>query len=422
LNLALSRHGLAIFAAALLLRLGALAVFPGQTVLDSDQVEYDRIAHNIATGRGFSLNPGVETSVRAPGYPYFAAGLYKLFGHNYTAVRIVQAVLGAVTAWLLFWIASAAFDDRVGKAAGWLCAAYAVFIHYEARVQSEALMLFLVVASAPGLLSYIRTRRLWPLAVSALLMGAATLTRPGTLLFPLAAAPLLALRRPPDWKGPVLYLAVFAAVLLPWKYRNHNLFDHWTLCSRGPGFGLYVTGLMTQGVPYEEGYLRYAALMRDERYREPTEPVRGSHPYMELETRMQREGKAAIRARPFLYLWIVVKRFPRFWITSHSSVFGVADSLGNYRRAGRWGPIAFRLSLLGFHAALWALALYGLYRRRSAIAEIWPLLLIPAYFTIHILFDIIPRYHLPALPFVFAFAAAGASALADRWNGRAQES
>ncbi|PCI37559.1 MAG: hypothetical protein COB53_06170 [Elusimicrobia bacterium] len=418
----LQRHGLAIFIAALLLRLAALGIFPTQTILDSDQVEYDRMAHHLSTGQGFALNPGVETSIRAPGYPYFLAFLYKVFGRSYTAVRLVQVVLGAFTAWLLFWIVCSAFDDKTGITAGWMCALYAVFIHYESRIQAETLMIFLVLLSVPGMLAYLRTRKLAPLAVSAFVIGIATLTRPGTLLLPLAAAPLLAIRKPLDWKGPVLYLVIFAAVLFPWKYRNHQQFGHWTLCSRGPGFGLMVTGLIIEGVPYDEGFRRYIKLSQQERYLEPTEPVSGFHPYMELEQRMQREGKATIKKHPFKYAWIVIQRLPRFWITSHSAVFGVHKSISEYRQAGAWTPVLIRLGLLGGHALLWALALLGLYKRREDLPKFWPLLLVPMYFTIHILFDKVPRYHVPALTAVFAFAAAGGISLMDLWRNYRQES
>jgi len=43
-----------------------------------------------------------------------------------------------------------------------------------------------------------------------------------------------------------------------------------------------------------------------------------------------------LKAHPFKYAWIVAKRLPRFWITSHSSVFGVDRPLSEYKRDGRW--------------------------------------------------------------------------------------
>lgn len=407
------RHGILVFSAALVLRLASFAVFPTQQALDGDQVDYDRIGWHLATGRGFAWNPGVETSIRAPAYPFLVAAVYKAAGRSYGAVRAVQAVLDAATAWLLFAVCLALFDPRAAAGAAWLCACYPVFIHYDGRIQAETLMTFLTLLSVPGLAAFARGGGLAPLASSSVVLGLATLTRPGTLLMPFFAAPLLALKRPFDWKAPVLYLGLFGAVLLPWQARNHRLFGHWTLCSRGPGFGLMVTGLQTEGVPYEEGFRRYVALAAEPRYQEPTEPVHGTHPYMELEKRMQSEGKAAIKAHPTAYLRIVLGRLPRFWITSHSSVFGVDRSLSEYRAEGRWGPIVFRLALLVFHGGLWALALFGAWAHRSRWRELWPLGLLPVYFTIHIAFDNVPRYHVPALTAVFAFAAAGAVALFD---------
>lgn len=411
------RNGLLVFAAALALRLGALAAFP-PPALEGDQLEYDAIARHLASDGDFALNRGVPTSTRAPLYPLKLAAVYKATGGSRRAAYAVQAVLGAATAGLLYLLVLAAFDARSAAVAGALAALYPVFIHYDQRLLSENLMTLLTLASVPPLWSYAKDGRLAPLAASALVAGVATLTRPGTMLLPFAVAPLAALRRPFDWRAPLLYAAVFAAVLLPWQLRNKTMFGHWTLCSRGPGFGLFVTGLQIQGVPYEEGYRRFAALTREPRYLEPTEPVRGSHPYMELESYLQQTGKAAIKERPLAYLALVAGRLPRFWLTSHSSVFGVDRPLSEYRAEGRWGPVALRLGLLLFHAAVWALALLGLWLHRARWRELWPLAVVPAYFTIHILFDLLPRYGLPAMTCVFAFAAAGAVGLAERARPR----
>lgn len=413
-----ARRGLAVFAAALALRLGALAVFPPPAALEGDQVEYDAIARHLAEDGDFALNRGVPTSVRAPVYPLQLAAVYKATGGSRAAALAVQALLGAATAWLLYAVALAAFDARAALGAGLLGALYPVFIHYDGRLLAENLMTLLTLATVPPLAAFAREGRLGPLALSAAVAGLATLTRPGTMLLPFAVAPLAALRRPFDWRAPAVYAAVFFAVLLPWQLRNKLMFGHWTLCSRGPGFGLFVTGLQTRGVPYEEGFRRFTELTAQERYLEPTAPVRGFHPYMELESRLQAEGKAAIKERPFAYAAIVLKRLPRFWLTSHSSVFGVARPLSEYRRAGLWGPVLLRLGLLGLHGLVWALALYGAWLHRARWRELWPLAVVPAYFTIHILFDLVPRYGLPAMTCVFAFAAAGAVGLAERARPR----
>lgn len=412
------RKGLLIFAAALALRLSFLGLSSTETVLTGDQIDYDRIAVHLAEGGGFAYNPGVPTSIRAPVYPAALAAVYTIFGRDYGRVRALQALLGAAVCWLLFWIVRAEFDDRTALTAAAIAACYPVFMHYETRILSESLAVFLTLAAVPGLLAYAKTGKLAPLAGSAAVTALAALTRPGLMLLPLAAAPLLLLR-PRGARGAGLYLGVYLALMLPWSVRNHGLFGHWAICTRGPGMGLYTTSLMIEGLPYREAFNRAESLVHDPRYAEPTEPTRGSHPYAELEARYKAMALPVIKAHPFAYAWIVAKRLPRFWITSHSSVFGVDRSLSEYRREGRWGPILFRFALLGLHALFLALALWGAWAARERWKTLWPLALVPAYFTIHIGFDLIPRYGVPAMPVLFALTGAGAVAAFDALRAKA---
>jgi len=416
------RKGLLVFAAALALRLSFLGLSRTETVLTGDQLDYDQIAHHLATGGGFAYNPGVPTSIRAPVYPYALAAVYKIFGRNYGRVRVLQALLGAGVCWLLFWLVRYEFDDRSALAAAGFAVLYPVFMHYETRLLSESLAVFLTLACVPGLIAYAKTGRLAPLAASAAITAAAALTRPGIMLLPLAAAPFLLARRSGGLRAAVLYFGVYAGLMLPWSLRNQHHFGHWAICTRGPGMGLYTTSLMIEGMPYREAFNKAEILVHEPRYAEPTEPTHGSHPYAELEARYKAMALPVIKAHPFAYAWIVAKRLPRFWISSHSSVFGVDRPLSEYRAEGRWGPVLFRFLLLGLHAALCALAALGIFVWRERWKTLWPLAVVPAYFTIHIGFDLIPRYGLPAFPLLFANAGVAAVFLFDLWRARAKES
>ena len=62
--------------------------------LISDGEVYDDWAHVIASGDWSSSKMGVF--YQAPLYPYFLAVLHVLFGHDVWAIRVVQALLGAL--------------------------------------------------------------------------------------------------------------------------------------------------------------------------------------------------------------------------------------------------------------------------------------------------------------------------------------
>src|SRR5258705_372076 len=78
----------------------------------SDAIEYDSYAWNIVQGRGYSgISPDVKsptgellehpTAYRAPLTSVFWAGIYWLFGHRYSPVRLAQCVLDTLTILLL---------------------------------------------------------------------------------------------------------------------------------------------------------------------------------------------------------------------------------------------------------------------------------------------------------------------------------
>src|SRR5262245_54980105 len=101
----------ALFLLALALRLVYLAEARGSVffrALGLDAKYYDDEALRILSG---TLPP--EPYFMGPLYAYFLAAVYKLAGHSYTIVRLLQAVLGAATA-----VAAARLGTlRAGRAA-----------------------------------------------------------------------------------------------------------------------------------------------------------------------------------------------------------------------------------------------------------------------------------------------------------------
>ena len=394
-----------VFAFALALRLGLLLATPTKDIMVGDATEYDPIAVNLLAGRGFAITPGIPTPARAPVFPLFLAGVYAVFGHSVPAALASQAVLSAATCVLLLWfMGETVEDERAARLAAWLLAAHPIMIVYSCRLISETLFTSLLAASMLFLARYQRREKPAELAASGVLLGLATLTRPGGMLMPAVVLGLLLLegrRHLLPWLG---YAAAFAVVLAPWSLRNKELFGFATLTAHGPGYGFYVTGHMTEGMTYDEARAMYSAVTLEPEYQErPFE--KGHSPLAELEKRLSREGVGLIKTHPIGYAAIVLRRFCPFWVTSHSGVIGVEQPLSQYRREGRWGPILVRLSLLALQGAIIAAALWGAWSLRGRPRALLTLAAVPAYMTIHIVFDMVPRYHLPAMPYLLALAA-----------------
>lgn len=399
------RAALWIFAAAFALRLGFALTTPAPSLGVGDQIEYTAMAHNLLDGHGFALVPGIPTPARAPGYPVFMAAIYGATNRSPRAVLAVQAALGAATCLLLLWLLRETVEDekaaRLGAA---LLAGYPILIYYSGRLLSETLFTFLVAGSMLLLARHLRRGKPLEAALAGLVLGAAALVRPGIVLAPWLCLILMLLygrRRALAW---LAFAAAFYLTLVPWTMRNQELFGVRNLAARGPGFGISATGRMTLGLSYDDAIKHYYELAVLPEYVETTF-TKGRSPLADLDNRLVREGKELILARPSAYLRILAQRLPRFWITSHSSVFGVDRPLSEYRREGRWAPIAARGLLMLLQLAILAAAARGLRLLRRRWREGLLLAAMPLYMTIHIAFDMIPRYHVPAMPYLLGLAA-----------------
>ena len=211
----------------------------------------------------------------------------------------------------------------------------------------------------------------------------------------------------------LIFLLTFLFVLAPWSARNYRLWGTLKPCSVGTGYGFFVTGNMAAGLSFDESFRKY--LDKLNAHPEPRTFVPGAPAAaMVLEGELQTEGNALLKANPAAFMKIALRRLPPFWFTSHSSVFGVDRSLGEYLREKNFLPVAVRLGLLGLQAALLALAAAGIWFRRKNWRETAPLIALPVFFTGHVLFDFVPRYHLPVMPCILIFAAAGLADLIGR--------
>lgn len=404
---------LAIFLVALILRLGYIFLIP-QAPPVADAVDYDSIAVNMATGHGFSLNPDVPTPKRPPGLPFMLALVYSVFGHSYTAARVLMALLGAFTCLLAFRTAEKLFGERVATLAGWILALYPIFIAHHALLLTETPFTFLLAGATMFWVYGASRGNAWDFAISGLFLGLATLTRPVTMVFPGVLLVLLLVSNRALLGKWLLFTSVFLAVLAPWSARNYRLWGMLKPCSVGTGFGFYLTGNMATGLSWDESMAKY--LEKFSQHQEPMVFTPGRSPSLDLERQLQAEGSAMIKAHPGKVIKIALKRLPPFWITSHSSVLGVDKSLREYYTARDFFPIAVRLALLGFHALMLLLAAAGMFFTIKNWRQTAPLIALLALFTAHVAFDFVPRYHLPVIPYLFIFSAAGLLGLMERYS------
>ncbi len=220
------RTAFLIVGLSLVLRVGCVAAFPG--IPEDDAASYERVAiHFLATGEMGEHGPEMA---RAPLFPGLVAAVYVLAGRAPQAVGYVQAVLGAVTTWLIIWIGARVGSTRVGHLAGLIHATSIYSIWYVSALMSETLALLLVCGVLA--LSLVPKREGWAGA----LLGLSVLTRPAALYL----APGLVLAGRPRWQGALLAAVLCLLVLFPWVYRSHRMGYTWTTLSTSEGSNLWM--------------------------------------------------------------------------------------------------------------------------------------------------------------------------------------
>ncbi len=132
----------AIALPARLLYLWQVADQPFMATLLSDSRAYWQWAGNIASGDWASRDLG--TFYQAPLYPYFLA-LVRSLGGDLGALRLLQALLGALSCGLVALAGRRLFSPMAGLAAGGLLALYAPAIFFDGLIQKTSLALFWMV-------------------------------------------------------------------------------------------------------------------------------------------------------------------------------------------------------------------------------------------------------------------------------------
>jgi 4-amino-4-deoxy-L-arabinose transferase-like glycosyltransferase len=244
-----------IFILALFLRL--LAVFSHEGINKmptSDAKDYDEIAVNLKSGNGFSqvINGSMAPVVyRTPAYPLFLAGIYSIFGHNYTAVKVIQAIIGALFCILIFFITNMIYDNLITGLIASVCTAfYKPFISGfsccagPALLLSEYLYIFMIGLAVLSTACFIKNGNIKIGIISGIFMGLTILTRPEFALFPVLLIIYLvytsrlfiitALK-----KYFIVYLFMILTIL-PWAVRNYIVFKEFIPLSTTSGVIFYV--------------------------------------------------------------------------------------------------------------------------------------------------------------------------------------
>jgi 4-amino-4-deoxy-L-arabinose transferase-like glycosyltransferase len=342
----------------------------------ADQSEYLALGQNIRLhgtfsygvphrwGDGGTLNtpgPFEPSAARAPLYPLFIAALWWHDTPPLRAIRLVQALLGACVAALVYLTALRAFGSRAAMFAGLAATLAPLTIFTTTVLLTETLFSFLLML---GLWFWGRQQGF----VAGLLIGMATLTR--AVLSPLlGVVALLAVVLKFNRATHVKLLLGALLVIAPWTARNAAT-QHAFIPVASMGWGANVL-LATVDVPYGAGNVwavidqggASTKFVRDSF----ADAIRTSSSEAQAESRMFAAGMAEIAKAPVHWFLVRLKQYPRLFV-------GAPNYLGSTL------PVSPGLLKVIFGAggiAFFVLAVAGLFLARRRWREIYHLALFP---------------------------------------------
>jgi tetratricopeptide (TPR) repeat protein len=374
-----------------------------------DAADHHRLGQEIAAGDW--LGRGVF--FHAPLYPYFLGVVYSVLGSSPLAVRLVQTLLGALSAVFVAQAGNRLFGWRTGVTAGVLLALYAPAVYYDTIFQDSVLDLFFGSLALWMLAEAVVRPGIAYLFATGLALGAFQLSRENATILLIPILAWVALR--PDLKPKGRFAAAtvlmlgFATALAPLVVRN-ALTSGDLLPGRRLQLGI---NLYIGNNPEADGYYR------------PLRAGRGN-PQFEMEDAIllaeQAEGRELTLAEVSDH-WIertidYVVRDPLDWLGLMARKTGLvlnhveaSDTEDLYTYADHSPILQLTRRVLDF-GVLFALAVIGTWvtwPRRRELAVFYAL---PAIYLLGVLvFFVFGRYRHPAAPFLVLLAAAGLAGL-----------
>lgn len=216
------------FCLAFLLRLAFVFMLNKDVFYFSDARHYDAAAVGLLNGEGFE--PKYD---RAPFYPIVMAGVYYIFGHSFLAMRIFQAILGALLCILIFNIGTAVFNARVGAIAAIAAIFFPHFIFISGLLYPTLLFTVLIALT---ILFLIKADLSWGVRNCILAgecAGLAALAEASMIFFlPFLFIWILAQTKL-HWSKRLIFLTtVFATAIIimsPWLIRSYKIYGRFTL-------------------------------------------------------------------------------------------------------------------------------------------------------------------------------------------------
>jgi 4-amino-4-deoxy-L-arabinose transferase-like glycosyltransferase/Flp pilus assembly protein TadD len=389
----------------------------------------------------------------SPFYPYFLAGIFKVFGENLFVVRLIQILIGSLNCILVYQLTRNISGNRRGPPvlAGSFAALYGTFVFFDADLLMISLVLFFTCVSILALVTADERHRSQGAAdggvekenaprrgnaggrrpvspfvlffVGGVSLGLAGLGKPNVLLFApfafwwiLAGFGRKAIRG--RWRAGFVFAAGAVIAVAPITARNTVVARDLVLVSSNAGVNFYIgnnseaTGIFF--LPPSSG-LDNARLYRSSRAAAEAATGRSDLKPSEVSRFWTGEGFGFIKNEPARALKLLGRKFLLFWnhyeIPNHHNKAFVetyfTPTLG-------FLPLGFRivapLAIAGIVFLLFGTVSRGASHLYFAFVLVYMVSLMPFFVT--------ARYRLPVVPFLIVFAAVSVFGVYDAFRRR----
>jgi 4-amino-4-deoxy-L-arabinose transferase-like glycosyltransferase len=352
------RAPLLILLLALLARLAVALWLPAEIVWP-DGEKYERVALSLYEGKGFGSL--YFNSYSVPTQALLIAAVYSVFGKSYLALRLVCAVIGALSCLVGYYIARRLFGEFTARLAGVGLALYPFLVYVGALFEyPQALFMLLAGLFFLCLLRYQDEQRLRDLLLAGGLLGVATLTVPTILLIvPATTLFVLWISKQGRWLRTAAFAVMFSLPLGAWVARNYVAYHEFVLVNASSGINFWTAN--------NETYYRYgkAAVVNDCVVMEHTQfcqewldtiyellesNLTEDQRRIEWERMYWEKGMQFVRESPARFAQLSVRRFLEFWSPIPNAVVDKPDTGGAARdwiSAASYTPVLL-LALAGF--------------------------------------------------------------------------
>ncbi len=205
--------------------------FPSAYMINSFPDGYDKLASNILDGNGYRFfHDTSETLMRPPGYPLFLALIFYFFPNSLIAVKIVNLILGLLTAWIVADLARRFTDHNMAVIlASLLFLLHPATIFAQSRGGVESLFTFCTVGFVLAMCRGFEQKKLSHYVSAGVFLGMLTLVKSTGILFPIFLLGCLVVTRKWNvivtfWMPRVVLMgSMMLILLLPWVVRNYSL-------------------------------------------------------------------------------------------------------------------------------------------------------------------------------------------------------